>query len=232
MIEGFPSGLELQQEVDLAGVPLPLFIDGIESQDTNTWTIGFLWYSSSTSHPRSMPSTHAGMLTISDDGAETNHVIRLQVNGNEYQVDVDPAMPLLWVLRDELRLTGTKFGCGIGLCGSCAVLVDGVAQRACSISIGDLEGEVTTIEGLGTPEAPHPLQQAWIDHQVAQCGYCQPGQIITAASLLAENPTPTEAEIDAALSDNLCRCATYVRIKQVVRAAADRLSEPDRPGDT
>ena len=149
-------------------------------------------------------------------------MILLQVNGTEYRVDVDPAMPLLWVLRDELGLTGTKFGCGIGLCGSCSVLIDGVAVRSCGVSVVDVAGQVTTIEGIGTPEAPHLVQEEWIRHQVAQCGYCQSGQIVTAVSLLTQNSSPSDVEIDEALTDNLCRCGTYVRIRQAVKSAAER----------
>ena len=148
---------------------------------------------------------------------------QIKVNGTEYSVDVDPAMPLLWVLRDELALTGTKYGCGIGICGSCSVLVDGVAQRSCAIAVGKVSGEVTTIEGIGTPDQLHVVQEEWIRHQVAQCGYCQSGQIVNAVALLAQNSSPSEDDIDDALSDNLCRCATYVRIRQAVKSAAERL---------
>jgi isoquinoline 1-oxidoreductase alpha subunit len=151
-------------------------------------------------------------------------VILLRINGDDYRVDVEPAMPLLWVLRDELGLTGTKYGCGIGLCGSCSVLVDGVAVRSCALGVGDVAGEVTTIEGIGSSQELHPVQQVWIDHQVAQCGYCQPGQIVTAVSLLRRNRSPSEAEIDEALSENLCRCSTYLRIKKAVVAAARKMS--------
>lgn len=150
-------------------------------------------------------------------------MIQIRVNGSEYSVDVDHAMPLLWVLRDELRLTGTKYGCGIGVCGSCSVLVDGVAQRSCAIAVGELAGAVTTIEGLGTPDKLHVIQEEWIRHQVAQCGYCQPGQILNAVSLLAQNPSPSDGDIDDALKGNLCRCGTYVRIRQAVKSAAERL---------
>jgi isoquinoline 1-oxidoreductase alpha subunit len=155
-------------------------------------------------------------------------LIRLEINGIEYNVDVDPAMPLLWVLRDELGLTGTKYGCGIGVCGSCSVLVDGVAQRACAIPVGQVSGAVTTIEGIGTPDNLHVVQEEWIRHQVAQCGYCQSGQIVNAVALLAQNSSPSDEDIDAALSDNLCRCATYVRIRQAVRSAAERLESSPR----
>jgi isoquinoline 1-oxidoreductase alpha subunit len=145
------------------------------------------------------------------------------VNGREYRVDVDPEMPLLWVLRDELELTGTKYGCGIAICGACTVLVDGEAIPSCAISVGDLAGEVTTIEGLGTPDDLHVAQEEWIRHQVAQCGYCQSGQIMTAASLLAQDTSPSDAAIDNALSENLCRCGTYVRIRKAMKSAAERL---------
>ena len=155
-------------------------------------------------------------------------MIRLEINGIEYNVDVDPAMPLLWVLRDELGLTGTKYGCGIGVCGSCSVLVDGVAQRACAIPVGQVSGAVKTIEGIGTPDSLHVVQEEWIRHQVAQCGYCQSGQIVNAVALLAQNSSPSDEDIDAALSDNLCRCATYVRIRQAVRSAAERLESSPR----
>jgi len=145
----------------------------------------------------------------------------LTVNGAVHPTDdLDPEMPLLWVLRDALGLTGTKYGCGIAQCGACTVHVDGVAVRSCQVALGDVWGPVTTIEGLGTPDAPHAVQAAWIAEQVAQCGYCQSGQIMQAASLLAETPEPSDAEIDAALSGNLCRCGTYPRIRTAVRAAA------------
>ncbi len=147
----------------------------------------------------------------------------LTVNGSDHSVSVDDDMPLLWVLRDELGLTGTKYGCGIGACGSCSVLVDGVAVRSCLVRVADVTGPVTTIEGLGTPEALHAVQAAWIDQQVAQCGYCQPGQIVTAVSLLARLPDPSDEDIDAAFAGILCRCGTYVRIRRAVHAAAERL---------
>jgi isoquinoline 1-oxidoreductase alpha subunit len=148
-------------------------------------------------------------------------MIVLSVNGTEHRIEADPAMPLLWALRDILGLTGTKYGCGAALCGACTVHLDGRAARACQVPVGDLAGvAVTTIEGLGTPEAPHPVQRAWIEAQVAQCGYCQSGQIMAAAALLAAVPEPTDDEIDAALDGNLCRCGTYPRIRAAVRAAA------------
>ena len=149
--------------------------------------------------------------------------MKLTVNGTEHEVDVEEDMPLLWVLRDELGVKGPKFGCGIAQCGACTVHMDGVAVRSCQVAAGDVDGEITTIEGLGTPEALHAVQAAWIDHQVAQCGYCQSGQIMQAASFLDLNPEPTDDQIDAAMSGNLCRCGTYVRIRAAVKDAALKL---------
>lgn len=142
----------------------------------------------------------------------------LSVNGRQREVEAAPEMPLLWVLRDLLDLKGAKYGCGIGQCGACTVLVDGGAVRSCITPLEAVAGsEVTTIEGLG---GDHPLQKAWIALQVPQCGYCQPGQIMQAAALLAETPQPTDAEIDTAMAGNLCRCGTYLRIRAAIRAAA------------
>lgn len=149
--------------------------------------------------------------------------MRLIVNGNTHDLDADPQMPLLWALRDLLGLTGTKYGCGIAQCGACTVHMDGMAVRACQIRLADVAGEVTTIEGLGTPDDPHPVQAAWIEQQVAQCGYCQSGQIMQAASLLALNADPSDADIDHAMSGNLCRCATYPRIRAAIRSAVIRI---------
>jgi len=144
----------------------------------------------------------------------------LTVNGQTKQVDLPEDVPLLWVLRDELNLTGTKFGCGVASCGACTVHIDGEAVRSCQVALSDVWGDVTTIEGLGTPEALHALQQAWVTHQVAQCGYCQSGQIMQAAALLAETPDPTDDDIDAAMQGNLCRCGTYPRIRAAIHDAA------------
>jgi isoquinoline 1-oxidoreductase alpha subunit len=150
--------------------------------------------------------------------------MKIKVNGQEHDVDVEAEMPLLWVLRDELGITGVKYGCGIAQCGACTVHLDGVATRSCQVPVGDLgSAAVTTIEGLGTPEALHAVQMAWIDHQVAQCGYCQSGQIMAAASFLSVNTTPSDDEIDHAMSANLCRCGTYPRIREAVKAAAEAL---------
>ena len=152
--------------------------------------------------------------------------MRLTVNGTEHEVDVTPDMPLLWVLRDELNITGPKYGCGIARCGACTVHVDGVAVRSCQLAIGDLAGrKVSTIEGLGQSGSLHAVQEAWIEHQVAQCGYCQSGQIMHAASFLDFNPEPSDDDIDAAMSANLCRCGTYPRIRAAVHTAARKLRE-------
>jgi len=151
--------------------------------------------------------------------------IPLTINGTDHTVDLPPEVPLLWVLRDAVGLTGTKFGCGVAACGACTVQIDGQAVRSCQVALGDVWGAVTTIEGLSTPDALHALQQAWITHQVAQCGYCQSGQIMQAAGLLAETPEPTDAEIDAAMQGNLCRCGTYPRIRAAIHDAARALKE-------
>ncbi|NOR31397.1 MAG: 2Fe-2S iron-sulfur cluster binding domain-containing protein [Sulfitobacter sp.] len=149
--------------------------------------------------------------------------MKLTVNGKTHEVDVEDDMPLLWVLRDELGITGPKYGCGIAQCGACTVHEDGVAVRSCQLAAGDVVGEITTIEGLGTPNTLHAVQEAWIDWQVAQCGYCQAGQIMQAASFLDLNSEPTDDQIDAAMSGNLCRCGSYPRIREAVKSAATKL---------
>ncbi len=152
--------------------------------------------------------------------------MEISVNGEKRQIDVALDMPLLWVLRDELGIMGPKYGCGIAQCGACTVHIDGMAVRSCQLAIGDLAGgEVTTIEGLGTPDALHAVQEAWIEEQVAQCGYCQSGQIMQAASLLDFDPAPSDEKIDAVMSGNLCRCGTYPRIRAAVKSAATKLQE-------
>ena len=149
--------------------------------------------------------------------------MKLTVNGKDHVLDVEPEMPLLWVLRDELGITGPKFGCGMAQCGACTVHVNGTAVRSCSTPVGTVQDPVTTIEGIGRPDALHAVQRAWIDHQVAQCGYCQSGQMMTAAAFLASEPNPSDEQIDQAMSGNLCRCGTYPRIRQAVKAAAVNL---------
>jgi len=147
----------------------------------------------------------------------------LQVNGNPQTVDAEAEMPLLWVLRDLLNMTGTKYGCGIGLCGACTVHLNGTAMRSCQVQVANAASkQIITIEGLGRSE-PHPIQRAWIAEQVPQCGYCQPGQIMSAAALLATNPKPTNAEIDDAMAGNLCRCGTYLRIREAIHRAAQEM---------
>jgi len=149
-------------------------------------------------------------------------VFNLIVNGEQKSVDVDPSTPLLWVLRDHLNLVGTKFGCGIAQCGACTVHVNGMASRSCQLPISALgTNEVTTIEGLSN-NADHPVQKAWLEVDVPQCGYCQAGQIMNAVSLLKSNPNPTDEQIDAAMSGNICRCGTYTRIKQAIKTAANQ----------
>jgi aerobic-type carbon monoxide dehydrogenase small subunit (CoxS/CutS family) len=144
----------------------------------------------------------------------------LLINGKTRTVDVDPSTPLLWVIRERLRMTGTKFGCGANQCGACTVHLDGQAVRSCQTSVAQAAGKkITTIEGLH-PEGKHPLQLAWIAEQVPQCGYCQSGQIMTAAALLARNPNPSDKDIVDAMSGNICRCATYLRIKRAIKRAA------------
>jgi isoquinoline 1-oxidoreductase alpha subunit len=146
--------------------------------------------------------------------------VELNINGRPHRADVEPAMPLLWVLRDVLDMTGTKFGCGVAACGACTVRVEGQATRSCVTPVGAVAGKrIVTIEGLGAPGKLHPLQAAWIAEQVPQCGYCQSGMLMAAAALLERRPKPTDAEIDEAIT-NLCRCGTYQRVKAAIRRAA------------
>jgi len=148
-------------------------------------------------------------------------VFSLKVNRKEVQVDVDPSTPMLWVLRDHLNLVGTKYGCGIAQCGACTILLDGMAVRSCITFVSDVgDKEVTTIEGL-SENGDHPLQEAWIEHDVSQCGYCQSGQIMNAAGFLRTNPHPSDEEIETAMNGNICRCGTYTRIKAAIKTAAN-----------
>lgn len=149
--------------------------------------------------------------------------LTLSVNGTPREVDLPGDVPLLWALRDGLGLTGTKFGCGVAACGACTVLIDGQAVRSCQVPISDATGEITTIEGLGQPGSLAPLQEAWVRHQVAQCGYCQSGQIMQAAALLSAVPDPTDQDIDDAMQGNLCRCGTYPRIRAAILDAAQTM---------
>lgn len=147
-------------------------------------------------------------------------VINLKINGKQQQVDVDPATPMLWVLRDHLKLVGTKYGCGIAQCGACTVHLNGTAVRSCQLPVSAVgEQEVTTIEGL-SEKGDHPVQKAWLEHDVPQCGYCQAGQIMSAAALLQKNANPSDEEIESAMNGNICRCGTYLRIKAAVKTAA------------
>ncbi len=144
----------------------------------------------------------------------------LNVNGKKHQVDADPATPILWVLRDHLNLVGTKYGCGIAACGACTVHLDGVAVRSCQLPVSGVgDKTITTIEGL-SEQGDHPVQKAWLEHDVPQCGYCQAGQIMSASALLESNPNPSDADIDAAMDGNICRCGTYTRIKAAIKTAA------------
>ena len=148
----------------------------------------------------------------------------LKINGKTKQVDVDPDTPMLWVLRDELDMVGTKFGCGIAQCGACTVHFNGTAVRSCQLTVSNVgDAQITTIEGL-SEDGTHPVQEAWKEHDVPQCGYCQAGQIMSAASLLAQNSNPSDQDIEAAMSGNICRCGTYVRIKAAVKTAAEKMS--------
>lgn len=146
--------------------------------------------------------------------------IQATVNGKPVTINASPDTPLLWVLREEVGLTGTKFGCGIAACGACSVHIDGEVMRSCSVPVSDVAGKsITTIEGLGSATAPHPLQAAWVEHQVPQCGYCQSGQLMAAAALLKKTPNPSDDDIDAAMT-NICRCGTYPRIRAAIHAVA------------
>jgi isoquinoline 1-oxidoreductase subunit alpha len=157
-------------------------------------------------------------------------MIQLKVNGTPRSVDVPPDVPLLWVLREELGLTGTKFGCGMALCGACTVHIDGAALRSCVTPIGEVEGkDITTIEGLGQ-NGLHPLQVAWMEENVPQCGYCQAGQLMSAAALLRTKPRPTDEDIDAVMSANLCRCGMYQRIRKAIHKAADQMEGQAKGG--
>ena len=148
-------------------------------------------------------------------------MVTLNINGRTKNVDVDDSTFLLWVLRDYLDMTGTKFGCGMALCGACTVHIDGTATRSCITTVDSLQGsEVTTIEAIGATPAGARIQKAWLDKEVVQCGYCQSGQIMSAAALLAQTPKPTDADIDSAMSGNICRCGTYVRIREAIKQAA------------
>jgi len=155
--------------------------------------------------------------------------VELQINGKPVRVDADPAMPLLWLLRDVLDMTGTKYGCGVAACGACTVRIDGQPVRSCVTPVSGLQGrKIQTIEGLGTAGKPHPLQTAWITEQVPQCGYCQSGMLMAAAALLERKPKPTDVDIDEAMS-NLCRCGTYQRVRAAIRRAAGMRSAPAVP---
>lgn len=157
--------------------------------------------------------------------------IQLHLNGEAVSSDIEDDTPLLWLLRDELGLTGTRFGCGVGLCGACTVHLDGVPMRSCSLPVSQVQGKaVTTIEGLAV-DGLHPLQEAWVAENVPQCGYCQSGQIMSAAALLAGNPSPTDADIDSAMSGNICRCGTYGRIRKAIKRAAAAVEIFDPAGE-
>lgn len=157
-------------------------------------------------------------------------MISLEINGKQHSVDVEPDAPLLWVIREHLKLTGTKFGCGIGMCGACTVHVEGKAERSCQIQAAQAQGKkITTIEEIGTTPAGAAVQKAWVAEDVPQCGYCQSGQIMQAAALLVSKPKPTDAEIDEYLSGNLCRCGTYQRIRKAVHRASRSMKKGGTP---
>ena len=152
--------------------------------------------------------------------------MKITINGKEREINVAPDTPLLWAIREELKMTGTKFGCGMGLCGACTVHLNGSAVRSCITPLSAVEGqEITTIEGIGSEASPHPLQQAWQDLNVPQCGYCQSGQLMSASALLAQNPNPSDSDIVNAMAGNICRCGTYPRIKMAIKTAAQQLAQ-------
>ncbi|MFM2364026.1 MAG: hypothetical protein RLZZ316_2928 [Bacteroidota bacterium] len=149
-------------------------------------------------------------------------IYNLKINGQTKQVDVDPATPMLWVIREHLNMPGTKYGCGVAMCGACTIHLNGTAVRSCQLPVSAIgKNEITTIEGL-SENGDHPVQKAWIEHDVAQCGYCQTGQIMSAAALLKTNPNPTDAQIETSMSGNICRCGTYLRIKDAIKTAAKK----------
>jgi isoquinoline 1-oxidoreductase subunit alpha len=146
----------------------------------------------------------------------------LKINGKTRQIDADPSTPMLWVLRDHLNMPGTKYGCGVAMCGACTIHLNGIATRACQLPVSSIgKNDITTIEGLSA-NGDHPVQKAWIEHDVAQCGYCQTGQIMTAAALLKSNPKPSDEDIEATMSGNICRCGTYLRIKEAIKSVAQK----------
>jgi isoquinoline 1-oxidoreductase subunit alpha len=152
-------------------------------------------------------------------------IFNLKINGKNRQVDVDPSASLLWILRDHLKLSGTKYGCGVSACGACTVLLEDKAERSCMLPVSEVNGRaITTIEGL-SEKGDHPVQRAWLEHDVSQCGYCQPGQIMTAVALLKTNPDPSDKEIETAMNGNLCRCGTYLRINAAIKTAAKYMKE-------
>lgn len=151
-------------------------------------------------------------------------MIKFELNGQAVETSAEPDTPLLWIVRDYFHLTGSKFGCGMGLCGACSMHLEGESVRTCILPVSAVEGRsITTIEGLGTPENLHVVQQAWIENSAAQCGYCQSGQVMSAAALLAKNPNPSDEEIDSAMSGNICRCGTYHAIRRAIKSAAEKL---------
>ncbi|MDA7852551.1 (2Fe-2S)-binding protein [Porticoccaceae bacterium] len=154
-------------------------------------------------------------------------MINFQLNNSPVEVDLDPDTPLLWVVRDHFKLKGSKFGCGMGLCGACTMHVNGEAVRTCILPVSAVQGAViTSIEGLGQADNLHPLQQAWVEQSVAQCGYCQSGQLMSASALLSKNPNPSNADIEAAMNGNICRCGTYSKIKSAIKSAAQAMRAP------